>query len=80
MFHLLSAAETAQAEAPKAVQVAPHVPILYFGRLSEYEKSDLRIVTVGLNPSDIYCHESNLVTFEKVRSITTSNCWRPFAA
>lgn len=51
MFQLLSAAETAQAEAPKAVRVAPHVPILYFGRLSEYQKSDLRIVTVGLNPS-----------------------------
>ncbi len=51
MFHLLSAAETAQAEAPKAVRVAPYVPILYFGRLSEYKKSDLRIVTVGLNPS-----------------------------
>jgi len=32
--------------------VQPSLPILYFGNLSNYEKSELKIVTVGKNPSD----------------------------
>ena len=34
-----------------AVVVTPAVPILYFGDLARYEASELRVVTVGLNPS-----------------------------
>ncbi|AUC61252.1 hypothetical protein AA637_08800 [Cyanobacterium sp. HL-69] len=34
------------------VVVSPSLPILYFGDLASYEKSDLKIVTVGKNPSD----------------------------
>lgn len=32
--------------------VKPSLPILYFGNLKEYEKSKLKILTVGKNPSD----------------------------
>lgn len=32
-------------------RVSPSVPILFFGDLDAYERSPLRIVTVGLNPS-----------------------------
>ena len=32
--------------------VKPSLPILYFGDLVAYEKSPLRVVTVGKNPSD----------------------------
>lgn len=32
--------------------VACSIPILYSGKVSEYEQSALRIITVGLNPSD----------------------------
>lgn len=32
--------------------VAPSLPILYFGDLASYEKSDLKVITVGKNPSD----------------------------
>lgn len=52
MQHLLAAAEKCQASAPLGVQVAPNIPILYFGNLDDYEASDLRIVTAALNPSD----------------------------
>ena len=31
--------------------VRPAVPILFFGDLAVYQHSDLRIITVGLNPS-----------------------------
>lgn len=29
----------------------PSIPVLFFGNLDQYEKSKLRIITVGLNPS-----------------------------
>lgn len=29
------------------------IPILWFGDMNAYEKSDIRIVTVGINPSDV---------------------------
>jgi hypothetical protein len=32
--------------------VKPSLPILYFGNLEEYFKSNLKIITVGKNPSD----------------------------
>jgi len=32
--------------------VKPSLPILYFGNLEDYEKSKLKVVTVGKNPSD----------------------------
>ncbi len=37
MQQLLAAAENSQAIAPTGVQVAPHVPILYFGDLTAYD-------------------------------------------
>ena len=49
---LLATAENSQTTAPAGIQVAPHVPILYFGDLSAYQISDLRILTVALNPSN----------------------------
>jgi len=52
MQKLLAAAEKCQTTAPSGVQVAPYVPILYFGDLTAYERSDLRILTVALNPSN----------------------------
>ena len=32
--------------------VEPSLPILYFGDLMDYEKSNLKVLTVGKNPSD----------------------------
>lgn len=41
----------------------PHtIPIDWFGNKNEYEQSDIRIVTVGLNPSDIEFKESDKAT------------------
>lgn len=41
----------------------PHtIPIDWFGNRNEYEQSDIRIVTVGLNPSDIEFKESDKAT------------------
>ena len=41
----------------------PHtIPIDWFGNREEYEQSDIRIVTVGLNPSDIEFKESDKAT------------------
>ncbi len=37
------------AQAPHIVR--PAIPILYFGDLTAYQQSDIRIITVGLNPS-----------------------------
>ncbi|MCB0753482.1 MAG: hypothetical protein KDC52_18565 [Ignavibacteriae bacterium] len=34
------------------VVVKPSLPILYFGSLESYKSSDLKIITVGKNPSD----------------------------
>lgn len=33
--------------------VSPSLPILYFGDLNAYLKSDFKVITAGLNPSDI---------------------------
>lgn len=38
------------------------IPIDWFGNREEYEQSDIRIVTVGLNPSDIEFKESDKAT------------------
>lgn len=38
------------------------IPIEWFGNRNEYDKSDIRIVTVGLNPSDIEFKESDKAT------------------
>ena len=35
------------------------LPVLYFGNLDEYEKSEIKIITVGLNPSNKEFDESN---------------------
>jgi len=51
MHNLLFDAENSQAKTPLIAQVPPFIPILYFGNLNEYERSDKRIVTVALNPS-----------------------------
>lgn len=32
--------------------VKPSLPILYFGNLDAYRKSELKVITVGKNPSD----------------------------
>ena len=37
--------------APVPPRVDPSIPILFFGDLEAYYESDLRVVTVGLNPS-----------------------------
>ena len=37
--------------APAPPRVHPSIPILFFGDLKAYCESDLRVVTVGLNPS-----------------------------
>ena len=42
--------EQARATFPNVV-VAPSVPVLYFGNADAYATSDLRVVSVGLNPS-----------------------------
>jgi hypothetical protein len=36
----------------KNIIVSPGIPILYFGNLEDYEKSKIKIITVGKNPSD----------------------------
>jgi hypothetical protein len=36
----------------KNVVVSPSLPILYFGDLNSYRKSELKIISVGKNPSD----------------------------
>lgn len=36
----------------KNVVVKPSIPIVWFGNIDKYFSSDLRIVTIGLNPSD----------------------------
>lgn len=36
----------------KSVVVSPSLPILYFGDLNSYRKSELKIISVGKNPSD----------------------------
>ena len=36
----------------KDVVVAPSLPILNFGNLDAYANSELKVVTVGKNPSD----------------------------
>ncbi len=36
-----------------SILVSPSIPILWFGNLEEYQKSKLKVVTVGLNPSNV---------------------------
>ena len=44
----------------------PHtIPIDWFGNRNEYEQSDIRIVTVGLNPSDMeFKRDKNATTYD----------------
>lgn len=44
----------------------PHtIPIDWFGNKNEYEQSDIRIVTVGLNPSDMeFKRDKNATTYD----------------
>lgn len=37
----------------EAYVVSPSLPILYFGDLNAYLKSDFKVITAGLNPSDL---------------------------
>ena len=41
------------------VLVNPSIPILWFGDIEEYRKSNLKVVTIGLNPSNIEFAENN---------------------
>jgi hypothetical protein len=73
MQHLLSAAENSQGSAPPAFRVAPFIPILYFGNMDAFENSDLRIITVALNPSDAeFPLSSQLSRFPRLDSYMTS--------
>ena len=47
--------------------VKPSLPILYFGDLVAYEKSPLRVVTVGKNPSDNEFRNSKSDNFSFLR-------------
>lgn len=49
---LINAAFDAYHASPAEVRVNPSIPILYFGDLDAYELSAVRIITVGLNPSN----------------------------
>jgi hypothetical protein len=50
---ILDRAWSAYAEATRQVTatIQPSVPILWFGDLEAYERSSLKVITVGLNPS-----------------------------
>lgn len=54
---LLDLANITQSYYTKNIQlpevVKPSIPIMYFGDYEAYEKSKLKIITVGLNPSNI---------------------------
>lgn len=54
---LLELAKITQSYYTKNIQlpevVNPSIPIMYFGDYEAYEKSKLKIITVGLNPSNI---------------------------
>ena len=42
----------------EAYVVSPSLPIMYFGDLNAYLKSDFKVITAGLNPSDIEFKEN----------------------
>ncbi len=50
MKTLIEKAKHAHDSAPRGVVVAQSIPILYFGDYDAFQGSDLRVVTVGLNP------------------------------
>ncbi len=52
MLSLITQAFNAHAQAPAGIRVTPSIPILYFGDYPAYARSPLRIITVGLNPSN----------------------------
>lgn len=41
------------------ILVNPSIPILWFGDIEEYRKSNLKVVTIGLNPSNIEFTKNN---------------------
>ncbi|MBC8306431.1 MAG: hypothetical protein H8E55_63065 [Pelagibacterales bacterium] len=47
------------------IVVNPSLPILYFGNLTAYEKSNLKIITVGKNPSknEFKLHKNDVYSF-----------------
>ncbi len=45
------------------VKIPNTIPIDWFGNRKEYEESDIRIVTVGLNPSDMEFWDPNTGTY-----------------
>jgi len=49
--------------------VSPSLPILYFGDLSAYQDSPVRIVSVGLNPSKVEFPDDALCRFPTVRRL-----------
>ncbi len=53
--------------------VKPSVPILFFGDSNRYRRSKLRVITVGLNPSNSEFHDSPnpdpFVRFDEARSV-----------
>ena len=51
MHTLLTKVKNAYTSAPANVRVEPSIPILYFGDYNAFSRSELRIITVGKNPS-----------------------------
>lgn len=50
------------------VLTPPGMPILWFGDLDGYQRSQLRIITVGLNPSDAEFPQGSYERFPKVNA------------
>ena len=54
----------------------PSIPILFFGDLAKYRNSDLKVITVGLNPSHIeFPTHSRFTRFLDAESLDTSKKW-----
>jgi hypothetical protein len=54
----------------------PSIPILYFGDLTKYLESEIKIITVGLNPSHIEFPEySRFTRFADAESLDTTKKW-----
>lgn len=57
----------------KAFVVKPSIPILFFGNCDRYSASDLRVITVGLNPSRIeFPGENRFRRFNGARKVYPS--------
>lgn len=54
----------------------PSIPILFFGDLVKYQSSDLKIITVGLNPShNEFPKCSRFTRFSESESLDTTKQW-----